>query len=307
MEERDINSRTHTDTPQRLTSPNPNPTPNTLPAHIAAGHRDAPISVSGTPIYFRGRDILDNAIDYLLSKHGMAQAKIVIVKGCSAGGLATILNTDYARARISAAVPGVTVIGLPDAGYFLDANNTAGQPSYTPLYEYVAQMQNATAAMSPACLASYPAAEQWKCFMAQYAAPFVQTPLFFAQDLDDSWQMSNILQLGCSPSAGKPGNCNAAQMQALYTYRNTTLNALKPVFSSSIHGGFFTDCVQHCHTNIQMCYTNATSQGQTMQETFWAWYQKTVQGVPPPANVLTTVIDGTYGTNPTCTSACSPY
>ena len=43
----------------------------------------------------------------------------------------------------------------------------------------------------------YPAEEQWRCFMAQYAAPFLTTPAFFAQDLADSWQLSNIYQLPC--------------------------------------------------------------------------------------------------------------
>jgi hypothetical protein len=119
--------------------------------------------------------------------------------------------------------------------------------------------------------------------------------------------MTQIFQLGCSPSAGKPGDCTPAQLADMVTYRGDTLAAMAPVFSAGIHGGFITDCVQHCHTNIQACWSSAVVGGQTMQDTFAAWYDYTVFGTPPPAGVNTTVVDGPYGTNPTCSSACSPY
>jgi hypothetical protein len=272
-----------------------------------AGHRDAPINVSGTPIYFRGRDILDATLSALLGTEGMNNATSVILKGCSAGGLATILHLDYVADTLRAAVPGISVVGLPDAGYFLDHNNTIGNPTWTPMYQYVVQMQNTTPSVDSTCVAAYPPEQVWRCFFAQYTAPFLSTPAFFAQDLADSWQMQNIFLLPCSPSAGKPGNCNASEVALLQTYREDTLAALQPVLTSPIHGGFFTECVQHCHTNIQFCFSSALVQNQTEQDTFFAWYQKTVFGVAPPQGVLTTVVDGPYGTNPTCTSSCSPY
>jgi len=55
-----------------------------------AGHRDAPVNVGGSEIFFRGRDILDATLSALLAAEGMSAASAVVVKGCSAGGLATI-------------------------------------------------------------------------------------------------------------------------------------------------------------------------------------------------------------------------
>lgn len=58
-----------------------------------------------------------------------------------------------------------------------------GMPSYTPLYQTVAAMQNVTqpGSVNDRCLAAYPASQQWKCFMAQYTLPFIRTPLFMTQ------------------------------------------------------------------------------------------------------------------------------
>jgi len=273
-----------------------------------AGYRANPITYNNTPLYFRGRSILDESINYLVNREGMNQAKSIILKGCSAGGLATILHLDYFTEQVQQLIPGVSVVGVPDAGTFLDHNNTQNQPSWTPLYQYVANMQNTTPSVNNDCVNYYSTDEQWKCFMAQYTIPFLKTPAFFAQDLSDSWQLTNIYELGCNPSAGQPGNCNTQQMNYLYQYAIDTRAVLNPLFTSTLHGGFFTNCVQHCHSNINFCYNGAMVQNQTMEETFMAWYNLKVHQITPPANIKTTVVDeGVYGTNPTCTTSCSPY
>ena len=133
-----------------------------------AGHLDSPVPVSGKTIFFRGRDILDSTLSAALSVEGMDHATAVVLKGCSAGGLATILHVDYVADVVRAAVPGVVVVGLPDAGVFLDHNNTQGKASYTPLYQWVAQAQNVTPSVDAGCVAHYEGTgELWKCFMAQ--------------------------------------------------------------------------------------------------------------------------------------------
>jgi hypothetical protein len=92
---------------------------------------------------------------------------------------------------------------MPDAGFFLDHNTSAGesastiqlsrfdqthlcsgQPYYTPLYRTVASMQNVTVpgSVNDACLAHYtPTGDTWRCFMAQYTLPFITTPFFMTQ------------------------------------------------------------------------------------------------------------------------------
>ena len=265
----------------------------------------SPIMYNGSPLYFRGRSILDESLTALLNL-GMNEASLVILKGCSAGGLATFLHADYVSSFVKAHVPGAVVVAVPDAGFFMDHNNTLGNPTWTPLYQWVASTLNVSTSVNSACAAFYPQSEQWKCFMAQYVAPFIQTPLFLAQDTMDSWQMTNIFQLPCNPYHGQ-GNCNASELEMVRQYRLDMLTALQPVLSNPIHGGFYTACVQHCHSNIDACYNSEIVQNQSMSETLHYWLQKTVNSTAPPAGALTTVIDGDGFNNPTCTASCSPY
>ena len=55
---------------------------------------------------------VDRMIDTMLA-NGLATAKELIVKGCSAGGLATVLHLDFFAARVRAANPGIRIVGMP--------------------------------------------------------------------------------------------------------------------------------------------------------------------------------------------------
>lgn len=144
-----------------------------------ASYLAAPVVYNNTPLFFRGRTILDESLRQLLLYEGLAQAEHVMLKGCSAGGLATILHVDYVAETLRASVPSLlSVVGVPDAGYFLDHTDVFGQPFYTPVYQWVASFMNVTQAgsVNDGCLAAYSAAESWRCFFAQYTLPFVKTP-----------------------------------------------------------------------------------------------------------------------------------
>lgn len=262
-----------------------------------AGFVAAPVAVQGTDIFFRGITILNTMIDTMLA-NGLATASELIVKGCSAGGLATYLHLDYFASRVRSVNPTIRIVGMPDAGFFLDHASVTGAQVYTPIYQYVAQMQNVTqiGAVNDDCLANYaPAGEAWKCFMAQYTLPFIKTAYFATQDLDDSWQMQNIFLLPCQPWVS--GSCNATYVAALAQYRTDMLAALAPLLASPVNGGFLTSCVQHCHQNIASCWSGSQVQGQGEQASFLSWYN----GGP----LQRIVVDGDFGSDTHCD--CSPY
>ena len=69
------------------------------------GMRENPLTATrsdGTDIklYFRGRAILDETIAVLHNQFGLASATSVLLTGCSAGGLAAIINADHVRPTI---------------------------------------------------------------------------------------------------------------------------------------------------------------------------------------------------------------
>ena len=68
-----------------------------------SGNRDDPVEVNGEKLYFRGKRIID-AILQTLTPMGLKDADIVLLTGCSAGGLATYLHTDYVHSRMPSTV-----------------------------------------------------------------------------------------------------------------------------------------------------------------------------------------------------------
>lgn len=279
----------------------------TLPAASYAGTVYAPVNVSGTPLYFRGRFILDAIYDELLAPSGafgMATAKEVIIKGCSAGGLAVYLHADYLAARVTAVSPGARVVAAPGAGFFLDVPSFGGGAGwpwgpylYTPNYKYVAGMQNVSGSVNAACMAAYaPGGEGWKCFMAPYTLPFLKTPTFVSNSLFDAWQAGNVMGLGCNPT--QASSCSPTQLVYWNSFRVWMLSALSPVSApGSPHGGFLQACDVHVVEDIDHSWNGVSVAGQTQAETWAAWFY----GAQRPG--LPLALDGPWnGTrgNPTC-------
>jgi hypothetical protein len=67
---------------------------------------------------------------------------------------------------------------------------------------------------------------------AQYVFPFIKSSIFVFQNLYDSWQINNILKIGCSGYNQPMTSCSATQMDALEKYGATMRSALAPAISS---------------------------------------------------------------------------
>ena len=136
-------------------------------------------------VYFRGRYIIDAILDNLIEKQGMTDGAAqqlrstrhgmrelsstteVMVSGCSAGGLAVWLHLDYIADYLAAkgAPSPFHVVGVPEAGLFMDLPTNAGQQLWTPRFKGIAEMQNTTARpgsnLNSGCLDSPPSSQPW--------------------------------------------------------------------------------------------------------------------------------------------------
>jgi hypothetical protein len=66
---------------------------------------------------------------------------------------------------------------------FMD-NEWSEATGWASLQRWVFGAQNSTAGVPASCLAVHAAkGEAWKCFMAQFAAPSIETPLFALQPM----------------------------------------------------------------------------------------------------------------------------
>lgn len=250
-----------------------------------SGNKDEPITIKDKKLYFRGHRILSAVMDALINNEGLKEAEAVILTGCSAGGLATYLHLDYVRSRF----PNIDVHGLADAGYFIDAANTNNQMYIRSQYAYVYHMQNCSGGVNNDCVMSKTGNDSWQCFMAQYTYPHIMTPMFVLNSEYDTWQLANILQLGCLPP-----KCNETQMTAFTNWRATFLAALQPAVQSTTNGLFTDACLYHCQSLSDTLWSKIKVGGQNAHDTFSDWYFK--------ESGKGKEIDGAYPNNPTCSA-----
>lgn len=178
-------------------------------------------------MYFRGKHILRGMLSDLLANKGLNKATDVVVSGCSAGGLASWLHTDYYRQILPEAAK---VVGMPDSGFFLDYESAK---KYHSGMIWVFNQMNATSGVHQGCIAGHSAADQWKCMFAQHTAPFITTPMFPLQSEYDSWQTGQDLD----STDAKLINQWGANLTTLI--QNNFLKA-------DNHGIFLDSCHHHC-------------------------------------------------------------
>lgn len=262
-----------------------------------------PVVVDGTPLYFRGFDVLRATVDALAQPAGpgfgvppLSAMTELLVSGSSAGGLTTLLHIDYVAERAAAVSPGIRMSAVPEVGFFVDAASIwAGQHLYTEIYTRIAEFGNISAGepdqVNAACVAANPGAERWRCFMAQYTYPFVSTPTFLLQSQVDQFQTGNILALNLdisyaastyppfAPCILNPGPvaCNSTQFAQFKGYAGQFFAALNaslaatPADVLARSGGVITSCPIHT-TAISGISHKIVVAGATMYEHLVKWY-----------------------------------
>ena len=203
-----------------------------------SGDADAVNHKTETPLFFRGKRILDATLDVLKADHGLDKAEEVLLSGGSAGGLAAYLHTDYVASQLPPSVKKYK--SSPVSGFFLLHNTATGAPLYPQEMEYVFNMQNSTGGVNAKCIASLPRAEQWRCIFANYSYAHVESPIFPLNSAIDAWQMGNIWKGDSAGGCTRPGfkNCSASEIVDLNTYMATFIADMKraPTFSKPGNG-----------------------------------------------------------------------
>ena len=71
----------------------------------------------------------------------------------------------------------------------------------------------------------------------QYTYPYIKSPIFALNSQYDTWQLGNILQLGCLPP-----NCSPTQMTFFENFRKVK-SSMTPILCVS--------CVDVCYSKLQ--------------------------------------------------------
>ncbi|XLR50253.1 hypothetical protein S83_000925 [Arachis hypogaea] len=207
-------------------------------------------------LHFRGARIFEAVIKHLLAK-GMENAENAILSGCSAGGLAAILNCD----RFKSFLPnGARVKCVPDAGYFIHVPDVSGTKHIENFYKGVVETHGSAKYLSKSCTSKYGAG---LCFFPQYVAQDIATPIFVVNAAYDSWQIRNILVPGMADPHGSwknckenLSNCTPDELDAVQGFREDFIKALSGVQNSPSKGMFIDSCYIHCQTGMQELWFN---------------------------------------------------
>jgi hypothetical protein len=237
-----------------------------------AGFKKDPIVVQGENLYFRGAVILNEVFKSLLGL-GLAKAENLVVGGTSAGGLAVYIHIDYIRTIIPKSVQ---VVGFPDSGVFLNMTaSVTGGPSYTPHFENIFRMQNITSwTMNQGCFKEFASMPQ-KCFFAEYVLPYIETNLFMANALMDTWAFANILQLPCYLRDKNLNNCTSFELFHARSYESLMSMTFEPYYQiGSRHGCFLTVCVTHGGQDTDFMFSRVHIQSISMRQAFDNWFFK---------------------------------
>eukprot|EP01043_Picozoa_sp_COSAG02_P022098 COSAG02_NODE_1138_length_14297_cov_4.388537_6_plen_304_part_00 len=225
------------------------------------GDLDTPIYHAATnqTLYFRGKRNLIAVFHALATDYGLRNARRIIISGNSAGGLTVFLHLDQIAAMLKTLAPNADVIGFPDGGYFLDAQNTQGEYVFRSEMNSTFVLSNGTSGIDPTCKEANVGSE-WRCMFAQYVFPHLTTKLFALESQYDAWQLLNILQLQDPTGAGavpfltgfSPTSAclhNNTCMQRFQGYGKTMRDAFAQVQANAM-GVFFPACIVHCEATV---------------------------------------------------------
>lgn len=271
-----------------------------------------------TEIWMRGRPNLIAVMGYLSQKFGLSTAKEVILSGGSAGATAAYINADFVKTLLPRTA---SFVVAPDAGFFLDEPNVAGEFWYRNTFIAADQVWNSSGSgnLNTNCLSANPSAA-WRCFFPQYSVPHIATPLYISNSPVDMWGLTEILSIGCVPTAdnasfGGMVGCNATQWGALQQWWDDFHAAIDPLLAANPRiGAFIPSCYVH-EINVDYCsgqtlpncrgwakYSVKPSVGGAAlleNQAFPLWYDATV-GTAARYGKYQLVDTIRYPTNPSC-------
>lgn len=149
-----------------------------------SGSRNASAETFGW--HFQGKAVLKHAIQTAINL-GLGTSSEVLFEGCSAGGAAVVANADFVKSLMP---PSVTKFKAHcDAGFFYETTplGVVANPSMQGYFQLGAPLWGGIP--NDNCTKALGNDGQWKCYMGQYAVPFITTPTLFHLETEDFAQL----------------------------------------------------------------------------------------------------------------------
>ncbi|KAM7497936.1 hypothetical protein LguiA_022350 [Lonicera macranthoides] len=227
-------------------------------------------------VHFRGARVFDAIMEDLLER-GMKNASNALLTGCSAGGLASILNCDKFRALLPTKA---RVKCMSDGGFFLYARDFFGGYHFeTHIFDEVVSVHGSAKNLPRSCTSTL---KPGLCFYPQNVVPYIQTPLFILNSVFDTWQLQFVFALTYLPEGQSwvecqynVSYCSSSQIKKLQGLRSEFLHTiLNGLDNHSSRGLFMDSCYAHCQTLFGPKWqgTNVKLNDKTISDAVGDWF-----------------------------------
>lgn len=297
---------------------------------------NATVMMGSNQLRMMGRRVFDRVVRVLLQERGMRSATHVLLAGCSAGGLAALLNCDHFHAMMRSAskmkpagagakgplgrgrfssVGAPVVKCLSDGGFFLDTRNVLDQWAFRPVFNAVLSLHRPV--LSDRCLKAHKQSWQARsvnstCYFAEKLLPYVDTPWFIFNALYDMNIIPNYYVFRRSrsyrlwrPCSQDLRRCAPWQMKKLHGYRREMINkVLQNLKTGNMRAGAGQRPLDGAY--LSSCYGHCQSH---VPKRWHGPKAQRIEGKTPSdlvgdwfflRSLNLTFIDRAFGQNPTC-------
>lgn len=148
------------------------------------GDRNASAATFGW--HFRGRRIVQAVLKDLVARHGLHAGDKLVLAGCSAGADGVAILCDFVPDWIPSGVKLSCLMDSPineldvpvKVPYTTPEGHVRVPIGESQLYQIQPLMELMNISILPACAATFPKEERWKCVWAQFNIQYLQTPYF---------------------------------------------------------------------------------------------------------------------------------
>ena len=231
-----------------------------------SGDRDEPVIVDQRKLYFRGSRILHQLFRHLVETKGMGRAANVLLSGCSAGGLATIVHADQVSKYFGS---GTVFKAVPFSGFFPDTDNFQGVQWFQGKQDYVFSMQNITTNLNPTCLANNVGKEHL-CFDTQVSYKYLQTPTFLVNSVYDIWTVGNIYNIKLESLLNFDLSRVIFDLSRVIPFLNDKAKLVHDLITRTPtyqrHGAYLHTCYTHCGAGSPEGWAKVRVNGTTVRD-----------------------------------------
>ncbi|CAD8132767.1 unnamed protein product [Paramecium octaurelia] len=237
------------------------------------GYKSDQVNYQQHFLYFRGELIIRSIFDHFMTK--FQRAEIIILSGCSIGGVAALQWEQYLTSRVPENIP---ILFVPDSSILFDMQSIDGNnllQQSLKIMNYIADDE--TQVPHSKCAYNYPN-QNWKCLYFQNLINFIQRPVFIIQPFYDENFLYNYLDIKCIKDQTLE-NCQNSEMdfiELVYSKFNQIIK--ESLIQNSNIGSFVPSCISNCLFVSQLSFSRSWTipegSNRTAYQTLVKWVEK---------------------------------